>query len=60
MAQDSRGVWGDAVVQRTYPVNANGQAAAAGDVPEGWWAIVANNDASHALVPEVWVICARP
>lgn len=53
---------GNEVLQQSYPANANGQPAAEGDVPEGWWALVknANTCGGCALAPEVWVICAGP
>jgi hypothetical protein len=55
---------GNEVLQQSYPLNANVQPAAEGDVPEGWWALVKNANTCGgggcALTPEVWVICSRP
>lgn len=46
-------------VQQSYPINADGSAATAGETPAGWVTILKNNS-STAMVATGYVVCARP
>lgn len=50
---------GDEEIQQSYPREANGTRAEAGDTPTGWVAIIRNNSVTP-LTPIGFLICARP